>query len=407
MRVLLVEDDSKKVAAVAGVLLRAGVLREQVEHVNNGYAARQKVSKVKYDLVLVDLLIPVRVEVATPGDEGASLVEWMVGLDSERAPLNVVAISASLETRARVIERLAQWAVPVLHCALDSIAWEAGLLSRVRQVMSCVRGMGSLSGGLAIVCALDQVELPALKALQWSWEAVSFSDDVTPYWKGRFRDRRGVERSVWLACAPRMGMPAAAVLSTKMIERFAPDFIGAAGIAAGRAGKVELGDVLYASSVWDWGAGRSEGERPEEARFLPDQHQVAVDPMVEAAGKLLRQDVASLATIRRDFSGDTKCALPSVHVVPMASGAAVVADSFTMVDRVSAHSRQCVGVDMEAYGVFVAARDCRRAKVNSLCVKAVSDFGDGKKNDAIQKYAAYVSAQALRVVVEQFLEFPE
>jgi nucleoside phosphorylase len=65
--------------------------------------------------------------------------------------------------------------------------------------------------------------------------------------------------------------------------------------------------------------------------------------------------------------------------------------------------RKLVGIEMETYGVFAAGRECTLPQPKVFALKSVCDFGDEEKNDSWQHYAAFTSAQALRVFVEKFL----
>jgi nucleoside phosphorylase len=79
---------------------------------------------------------------------------------------------------------------------------------------------------------------------------------------------------------------------------------------------------------------------------------------------------------------------------PVASGASVIADS-TVVDLIKSQSRKLVGIEMETYGVFLAARVCGRPRPLAMSVKSICDFADASKADDYQRYAAYTSASFL------------
>jgi nucleoside phosphorylase len=72
-----------------------------------------------------------------------------------------------------------------------------------------------------------------------------------------------------------------------------------------------------------------------------------------------------------------------------------VVSSRTVINRIVRQHRKLVGVDMEAYGVLLASELAPGPRPQAFCVKSISDFGDRKKGDAYQKYAAYTSASFL------------
>lgn len=91
-----------------------------------------------------------------------------------------------------------------------------------------------------------------------------------------------------------------------------------------------------------------------------------------------------------------------MHVGPIASGAAVLADGLTAVNIRGQH-RELLGIEMETYGVYVAAEEAPSPRPSYFSLKSVVDFADGKKNDKYQRYASYTSAKALKYFTENYL----
>jgi len=81
----------------------------------------------------------------------------------------------------------------------------------------------------------------------------------------------------------------------------------------------------------------------------------------------------------------------TVHVAPIATGAAVVEDA-GIFPRLAQSMRKVLGIDMEA-SALGAAGHFREIPV--VVVKAVSDFGDPFKDDRYRNFAARASAEYL------------
>ena len=129
------------------------------------------------------------------------------------------------------------------------------------------------------------------------WQPLRVPQDETRYISGTIT-AEGKSFSVIAGAAPRMGMPASAVLASKIIAQFRPRFLAMVGICAGRHGKVGLGDVIVADPCWDWGSGKidSVGDRP---RFRPAPHPSRAGYWI--LGGVLKEaceDVGLLARIR-------------------------------------------------------------------------------------------------------------
>nr|UVY99791.1 hypothetical protein K4M19_00101 [Agrobacterium fabrum] len=57
---------------------------------------------------------------------------------------------------------------------------------------------------------------------------------------------------------------------------------------------------------------------------------------------------------------------------------------------------------MEIYGIYAAAHAASSPQPTFLAVKGVCDFADPDKADGYQRYAAYSSAQVLRLLLERY-----
>ena len=81
-----------------------------------------------------------------------------------------------------------------------------------------------------------------------------------------------------------------------------------------------------------------------------------------------------------------------MHVAPLASGSAVLADLITA-GSVKEQHRQLAGIDMEAYSVFAAASESVLPQPKAFVLKSVVDFADPKKSDNYRDYASFTSAK--------------
>jgi len=77
---------------------------------------------------------------------------------------------------------------------------------------------------------------------------------------------------------------------------------------------------------------------------------------------------------------------------PCASGPIVVADGKTLTETREKQNREVLALEMEAYGVYCAARKASQPRPIAFSIKSVCDFADPRKNEAMQKYASYTSA---------------
>jgi hypothetical protein len=78
-------------------------------------------------------------------------------------------------------------------------------------------------------------------------------------------------------------------------------------------------------------------------------------------------------------------------VQAVASGASVLGDP-ARVEEIKTQSRKLYGIEMEIFGLMMAAESCARPRPIAFAAKAVSDFADATKDDSFRAYAIHVSA---------------
>lgn len=261
---------------------------------------------------------------------------------------------------------------------------------------------------IAVVCAVEDVEFKAVRALDWEWriDDTSEADDSSSYFLGKVTTKKGRSLRAVAVAAPQMGMPAMAVLAMKVVSRYRPRILATVGIAAAvkPPPSINFGDILFAELSWDYGSGKLTAI-DGKVTLSPDPRSLAVEPMLRKQFVKLKENAAALASVKDQWPGNKPATSLSVHIGPIASGAAVVADSQIVSDILEQH-RKLVGIEMEIYAIFYAATHSSEPRPTPLAIKSVCDYGDRNKSDTYQSYAAYTSARALDLFVREYLELP-
>jgi nucleoside phosphorylase/CheY-like chemotaxis protein len=406
VKTLPVEDDGDKRQHIARVLSSvAGFNVEDIEVANDAFTARRLLATITFDLLILDIALPSRLDGEPEPDVGLLLLEELTKRQGAfRMPSHIIGITAYEDIFARAGGQFASYLLTLVYYDPGSDEWELRLQARVRNILDAllanVARPHQYECELAVVCALDSPELSSVLALPWKFEQVSIPNDHTIYWRGAYNCPGG-ERNVYATACPRMGMPVAAVIATKMIERFRPRYIAITGMTAGIRDKVEIGDILAADPTWDWGSGKWVVENGEH-RFLPAPRQLPLDVTLRAKLRSLGADTAGLNSIRAAWPGERPAHNPTLRVGPVASGASVLADQRTA-QAILANHRELVGIEMETYAIFAAAEEASAPRPTALSLKSVVDFADGVKNDRFQPYSSFVSARALQLLAEKYL----
>lgn len=394
MKVLVVEDDTDKFGQITSVLEAVGV---PAEGVSLAICAADAVSALKsgrYELMLLDVNLPRRRGETAIRGGGLEVLRELGRDETLTKPRYVVGVTAYEDVVEEFGDVFDEHLWSLVHYNPTSDLWIAQLKSKVEYIQSAEQSRQFSDGitfgvDIALLCALDTVELSGIRGLPCGWQPLRLPHDETRYFIGTMNAGGGTI-SVLAAAAPRMGMTASAVLATKVVHQFRPRVMALVGICAGRFGKVGLGDVIIADPTWDYGAGKIESV-DDQPKFLPAPHQFAAEQHVLSAAKDIGEDGDFLRDLKRRAHGTRPAKELEVRVGPMACGAAVVADAQTFTSLLDQH-RGILALEMESYGAAGAVQGASRPRPTFFVCKAVCDFADKDKDDDFQEYAADVSA---------------
>ena len=304
----------------------------------------------------------------------------------------------------------------VEHSTIGSVQYGLGILRAARAEVAVseehISAQGRAGQGtfdLAIVCALHTPELQkvfsSFKA-EWS-EVPASANDPGTYHRAEIATLKGSSLSVVAGAPVHMGLTASAVMATKLILRFRPRLVAMVGIAAGvRRDRQGFGDVLAAEHTFDYGAGKltMEGQKLE---FLPDPKPHSIHPRLLARLKEWERSRRELDAIQSAWPARSPQTRLTLHIGPLASGAAVV-DTPKPVAELVRHWRKLIGLEMEAYAVHASTIYAADPQPMYLCLKSICDFAQDKDDDW-QDYASYTAAElACRFVTSEWENlFPE
>lgn len=246
---------------------------------------------------------------------------------------------------------------------------------------------------VAILCALPRPELEkVLSTGNVGWQLQSAAKgDPTSYYETTYTTAKGNPLRVVAAATTQMGMPASAVLATKVILRFRPRLVAMVGIAAGAKSDAQgYGDILVPNRTFDYNAGKL-SLLNHTLRFEPDPDPLRVSERVRTRVDHWRAQRIGLDEINRRWPAAKPRTRLEIHVGPLGSGAAVL-DARQPVLEVLEHWRKLIGIEMEAYGVHLACQNAMSPSPEFLCMKSICDFA-AEKTDSWQEYAAFTAAE--------------
>ncbi|GAB7536491.1 response regulator [Burkholderia sp. 3C] len=412
MNIVIIDDDKSKLAVIESVVHTTLCdVAHTVKTAETLSEARELLRAFRCDVLFLDIKMPQSEGGDSRVSAGIDFISELHASPSFSLPTYLFVVSAFDEAHQHEGVSGTDGVYAWIRYDPLSGSWSDLLARKLSYIASVFESQLSDAAAfdydLAVVCALEDVELDAVLALDWQWQGPSHPDkgDPTSYYFGRLTITSGRKIRVVAAAAPQMGMAAMAVLSTKIMSRFRPKYIAMPGIAAGvkKEKNINFGDVLVADLSWDYGSGKMKVESGKTT-LAADLRPIPLDPKIKPLFSEIRKDKELLQKIAAE-SSDTKPKTElRVHIGPLASGAAVIADESIVADIVTQH-RKLIGIEMEIYGLYYAAANITAPRPVAFALKSICDYGDRSKTDKYQAYAAYTSASVLDRLVRAKLHF--
>lgn len=247
------------------------------------------------------------------------------------------------------------------------------------------------------LCALLYVTDTEAEAVMrmYPWQELRMEGDDQTYYHARL-PLSG--REIIAARQDEMGMTASATLTMKLIQHFRPQYVIMPGIAAGTkedaADTQMYGDVVLADMVWNCANGK----------YVPKEQASIVfgDVGFKPRPTVVKMDSSLLPLFEKALRSPRN--ETHVHIGPIASGSAVVANKSVLEQQVKSQFENTKGLEMEGYGMAYAASHATEPRPKAIIAKSVCDFADSRKSDMYQRFAAFTSCQFVKLLVDEVLD---
>lgn len=399
LSVLVVEDDNIKLQALLAALGELGIDAAKVERCADIVSAKRRLAETQYDILILDVMLPQRHGDRPMRDGGRQLMRELLQRDHYKKPRQIIGLTAYSELHEQFSNEGEEDIWTLLYYDRSSDEW-------LKRIAAILKFVGSSTGrdvhtGVreidAVIVTAVQKELRQVRKLPWNWGDAVALDEATFAYEGRFLSA-GEWCSVATACASKMGMVAAAILSHKLILAYRPRILVMAGICAGIEGRVRMGDPVMGEVVWDAQSGKLLGQEGRET-FLQDPYQYQASLALVERFRQIWERPGHWADVHSEYEGAKPEHVPAGVIGAMASVSAVHA-SVDAILKVRAQNRSLMALEMESYGVYAAASTVGKPRPLVAAIKSVCDFGDATKNDKFQDYAAYTSARSVQYLLE-------
>lgn len=381
--VLIIEDNDDKSEQISAEVRSFFGAEVVIDRSDTFSAATQKIFATRYDLIVVDLMLPRRPK-DEPTDVSEEMIDYLVNSEANRLT-TVVAISQSEDV---VSQRRGEFAKAGIFLISYSKAdeWKSCLRVCMQRVTF------KTVYDFVVICALE-LERSAFSAVgdadfSYGELEVAHGLDVRELKIGSLR---GV-----CVLQPRMGLVDASIVTARALEAFNPKLVCMAGICGGFSSEVKLGALLVSDTCWEHQAGKWDGPDFEIRSWQ--------EPLDNAKRLVLSQMIESDQKLTAFTSKPHEVQMPTegAYIRPTVSGSAVIA-STKYAKLIAKQHGKVAGVDMEVYGVYRAAA-LHKQPVVCFAAKTVVDHADERKDAKLQQAGAILSARFVVKAIRHLLD---
>jgi nucleoside phosphorylase/CheY-like chemotaxis protein len=387
MNILILEDDESKRDELVAVArsIDDSFRFHPVDHYS---AFLAEVNREKFDLVIVDLKVPVFKDDRDSVNISSRLIDSIRDIECINFNSPVIAVTYYDELAEESYCDLNKLDITILTYSSTSDAWKDAFEKKIR---SCIPAM---TFDFIIICALDK-------------EAEAYTE--AGYEVGAFRSIHGMkcktlkiaEKCGLIIIPARMGLVNSAIVSARAIDLFKPKLICMSGICAGIEGRVNIYDVVIPDICHQHDSGKWTNDG-----FLPEIYSIQLGHSTSLRiSELLKQSdfknavannivLSSVELPKKKMSLDFE-----IKLAPTSSGSSVVAED-GMLEEIKVQHRKMTAFEMESYALYESARQALSNPIY-FSAKSVVDNGNSQKSDNFHRIACLISAKTVYELIRR------
>jgi CheY-like chemotaxis protein len=180
--VVVVDDAPEKVRDIVSLLVAIpGISADSIVVVESGIDAREKLSGTMFDLLILDIKLPLRKGEDPDRKGGMNLLTEITLSPRFKSPPHVIALTGFEDLRKEFQAKFnnGYWTIDLYDPS--DIGWRDRLRARAEYVLkSCAQAaQPSYETDLCIITALDMPELSAVRSLPWGWSPARAFDQIS------------------------------------------------------------------------------------------------------------------------------------------------------------------------------------------------------------------------------------
>ncbi|NHT35121.1 response regulator [Aeromonas hydrophila] len=378
MNILILEDSDEKFLLINDYVNEV-VPSADIKRVTNWLDYSNVIANVKFDLILLDLLVPRSNKDSTIEDYSQSLVETTRDYSSKSFKTPAIVLTKHSLDKGDFVHDLNLVDINVISFN-EHGKWREALKIKL------IAAQPKKKFDVVILCALDKEAL-AFEGLTDSWGPVTTISGLV------CREVSiGVYKAV-IVLANRMGLVAAAVTAAFALDRFEPRLICMGGICGGVSGESNIYDLLVTQTCHQHDAGKWSATGFKSEHYDVQLEVGVYNKLIEVASTPMMVNITDdIKPLKSEVPSDQEqlsCSIISNAIT--SSGSAVIAEE-GKTSTLMVGQRKLSGFDMEIYSVYEAARHARN-RTAFFAAKAVVDDGGVNKGDSFHRIGCLLSAK--------------
>lgn len=409
IKILILDDSDRKIDKIKQVLLEGcGLHEDDIEVANSVATGRMAITKDFFDLVLLDLVLPLFENEEPQEDGGLNFIRDIMLADGRiKIPTQIIGLTEKENAYNKEKEEFQSLLFNVIHCKQSDIEWIGQLKQAVNYSIRCKESVESRLRSrnkydIAVICALSEEFKQMIEAFggEDKWQTIQIEEDIPFQFRSTvITTANNNDVRVVAAMAGRPGVIPTSVLTTLMYTLFHVNSVFMTGFSGGfPSNKLKLGDILVASSIQDYASGKLK-DVDGGVKLLKEIHQVETSTSFSLAmQELIEDDDTQLVIMSKIKKANLLVDSRDSYQVKWSATCCgpYVVTSEEAVKELQENNRKLEGLDMEGFGLYLSSKLLSgETQKSALWMKGVGDFADPNKADGYHKTCSYGSAVLL------------
>lgn len=410
IKILVIDDTEQKVSFIKSVIVdNCNISDESIDVATSINSGRKLLSENDYDLLLLDLVLPLTDGEEPDRDEGPKFIDEIYTNEQIIVPNQIIGLTQFDECYFDLKERFEDKVWSLLKYEQSKNDWRIKLQNKIIHLRKSKEVLQNSiinkdKYDIAVICALqDEFTQFKIAFNKSEWSKINYPQVPFELYSGIIHTGYGNTLKIISGCVGRPGMSATSILSTSMFNLFKVDYLFMTGFCAGfKSEDISIGDIVIAESIQDYSAGKLKDDETGNFKLLKELQQIPASYELTSKINTFLSEEDHLAKINTSLrkanllsSRDNITAL----LAPTVCGPFVVT-SETLMDNLKTDSRKLKSLDMEGFGLYLTSHILNK---KCLWIKAIADFANSNKGDEYHKMCSYASAAFLYNFIKETL----